>query len=135
MRMVDWRSDVVSSDLRDIARDSGRAGGGIEAGGCVPDRRQAVAHVLVPQVVEHDPIARTVGKLSVRLSRAGEVGIDLDAVADVRDEQERRPAMLRRKRLGVTLGLGLRSEERRVGTACGSTCRSRWATDHYKKKC
>src|SRR3546814_7358266 len=76
--------------VRDIARDSGRAGGGIEAGGCVPDRRQAVAHVLVPQVVEHDPIARTVGKLSVRLSRAGEVGIDLDAVADVRDEQERR---------------------------------------------
>src|SRR3546814_3400411 len=62
--------------------------------------------------VEHDPIARTVGKLSVRLSRAGEVGIDLDAVADVRDEQERRPAMLRRKRLGVTLGLGLRLHHR-----------------------
>src|SRR3546814_16918999 len=27
-----------------------------------------------------------------------------------------------------------RSEERRVGTECVSTCRSRWSPDHYKKK-
>src|SRR3546814_11863077 len=27
-----------------------------------------------------------------------------------------------------------RSEERRVGKECVSTCRSRWAPDHYKKK-
>src|SRR3546814_20174670 len=26
-----------------------------------------------------------------------------------------------------------RSEERRVGTKCGRTCRSRWAPNHYKK--
>src|SRR3546814_13231893 len=28
---------------------------------------------------------------------------------------------------------GQRSEERRVGKECVSTCRSRWAQDHYKK--
>src|SRR3546814_12756116 len=28
----------------------------------------------------------------------------------------------------------LRSEERRVGNACGRTCRSRWSPDHYKIK-
>src|SRR3546814_16877060 len=28
----------------------------------------------------------------------------------------------------------LRSEERRVGKECVSTCRSRWAPDHYKTK-
>src|SRR3546814_12352294 len=28
----------------------------------------------------------------------------------------------------------LRSEERRVGKECGSTCRSRWSTYHSKKK-
>src|SRR3546814_18139528 len=28
----------------------------------------------------------------------------------------------------------LRSEERRVGKECVSTCRSRWSTYHYKKK-
>src|SRR3546814_19682220 len=27
-----------------------------------------------------------------------------------------------------------RSEERRVGKECGSTCRSRWSQDHEKKK-
>src|SRR3546814_15047050 len=27
-----------------------------------------------------------------------------------------------------------RSEERRVGKACVSTCRSRWAPSHYKQK-
>src|SRR3546814_13871385 len=29
---------------------------------------------------------------------------------------------------------GLRSEERRVGKECVSTCRSRWSPYHYKKK-
>src|SRR3546814_15854184 len=29
---------------------------------------------------------------------------------------------------------GSRSEERRVGKACVSTCRSRWSPYHYKKK-
>src|SRR3546814_14072468 len=34
-----------------------------------------------------------------------------------------------------TLGVGLeRSEERRVGKECVSTCRSRWSPYHYKKK-
>src|SRR3546814_12553814 len=31
-------------------------------------------------------------------------------------------------------GFGLRSEERRVGKECVSTCRSRWSPYHYKKK-
>src|SRR6056297_3762567 len=30
--------------------------------------------------------------------------------------------------------IGNRSEERRVGKECVSTCRSRWSPDHYKKK-
>src|SRR3546814_12926146 len=30
--------------------------------------------------------------------------------------------------------LGIRSEERRVGTECVSTCRSRWSPYHEKKK-
>src|SRR3546814_14339030 len=28
-----------------------------------------------------------------------------------------------------------RSEERRVGKECGSTCRSRWSPDHQKQNC
>src|SRR3546814_16462109 len=30
--------------------------------------------------------------------------------------------------------MGYRSEERRVGKECVSTCRSRWSPSHYKKK-
>src|SRR3546814_15681208 len=35
---------------------------------------------------------------------------------------------------GAALDLGLRSEERRVGKECVSTCRSRWSPYHLKKK-
>src|SRR3546814_11756331 len=34
----------------------------------------------------------------------------------------------------IGLLMGLRSEERRVGKECVSTCRSRWSPYHYKKK-
>src|SRR3546814_16234729 len=34
----------------------------------------------------------------------------------------------------VYLISGFRSEERRVGKECVSTCRSRWSPSHYKKK-
>src|SRR3546814_14803663 len=35
---------------------------------------------------------------------------------------------------GNLLKLTIRSEERRVGKECASTCRSRWSPDHKKKK-
>src|SRR3546814_10894187 len=35
--------------------------------------------------------------------------------------------------LGYSEGQVKRSEERRVGKGCVSTCRSRWSPDHYKK--
>src|SRR3546814_18913016 len=34
----------------------------------------------------------------------------------------------------VLASIPLRSEERRVGKACVSTCRSRWSPDHSKNK-
>src|SRR3546814_14234239 len=34
----------------------------------------------------------------------------------------------------VAVAIEDRSEERRVGKECGSTCRTRWSPDHYKKK-
>src|SRR3546814_20961480 len=35
---------------------------------------------------------------------------------------------------GASFALGARSEERRVGKECVSTCRSRWSPYHVKKK-
>src|SRR3546814_19918154 len=37
-------------------------------------------------------------------------------------------------KLGLGLDVSFRSEERRVGKECVSTCRSRWSPDHYNKK-
>src|SRR3546814_20563854 len=39
-----------------------------------------------------------------------------------------------RPRRGMVTRFALRSAERRVGKECVSTCRSRWSTDHEKKK-
>src|SRR3546814_14705069 len=48
--------------------------------------------------------------------------------------RRRSPALARKTRNKECLGLTSRSEERRVGKECVSTCRSRWSPSHYKKK-
>src|SRR3546814_17707409 len=69
--------------------------------------------------------------------RLGHVGVDVGQVAEVRAFE-----LQYRRRIGsVDLGIGdeqfgaesLRSEERRVGKECVSTCRSRWSPYHYNK--
>src|SRR3546814_18135948 len=42
--------------------------------------------------------------------------------------------LLTAERTALTFLQFLRSEERRVGKECVSTCRSRWSRSHYKKK-
>src|SRR3546814_14613414 len=109
MRISDWSSDVCSSDLQ-MAEDTQVAGipiahpDGAGIGLAVADQR-----VIVIDAVE--PIARR-----GRVERAIPIG-------------DRGAAHPRRRRVGM----GLRSEERRVGKECVSTCRSRWSPYHYKK--
>src|SRR3546814_19606377 len=54
----------------------------------------------------------------------------------LRRELRQRPAEVLQLQRGDLVGLGgqHRSEERRVGTECVSTCRSRWSPHPYKKK-
>src|SRR3546814_17108426 len=42
--------------------------------------------------------------------------------------------MVHQHRLAAVSGFAVRSEERRVGQECGSSCRSRGSETHYKKK-
>src|SRR3546814_12584145 len=49
-----------------------------------------------------------------------------------RHTRDREPA--RRRRIWQGVARCRRSEERRVGKECVSTCRSRWSPSHYKKK-
>src|SRR3546814_15261510 len=49
-----------------------------------------------------------------------------------RPAQRRRAALRADRRIGPRTAV--RSDERRVGKECVSTCRSRWSPYHYKKK-
>src|SRR3546814_15246803 len=56
--------------------------------------------------------------------------------AEISTGQQGRDRKKRSKRIGEHMGVGrsqLRSEERRVGTECVSTCRSRWWPYHENK--
>src|SRR3546814_12916636 len=95
MRISDWSSDVCSSDLR-VAGDIGAKG-----------------------IVR----LRHVGVIALELDVA--VGVGVDRVADlgaVIIDRETEPARATRR---DDRAEGQRSEERRVGKECVSTCRSR----------
>src|SRR3546814_13443479 len=110
MRISDWSSDVCSSDL-------GRANGGPGgvAGGAEHDALQGgdqrlglygetlAGERLLPGV--------DIGRLRIA------VAVDTAGDGDVR----------RRRNAAGAAGAQARSEERRVGKECVSTCRSRWS--------
>src|SRR3546814_3352554 len=118
MRISDWSSDVCSSDLRFLQltveldpaarrRERGRDPGGGEPVG-------------PPAVVRREPLdAQQVGGLANVM------------FGDERGRGERRDMLAHQEIAAQTRPR--RSEERRVGKACVSTCRSRWSPYHYKK--
>src|SRR3546814_13139764 len=103
MRISDWSSDVCSSDLQDAwqLRD------GHQDVRCAPVRRP-----LRP------------GRLQAQQPAVVAVGEDVEeavgTAADVADA-------LAEAGQPLLLAPDLRSEERRVGKACVSPCRSRWS--------
>src|SRR3546814_13249767 len=105
MRISDWSSDVCSSDL-------GQAGG------------TGIAE-LVPD-----------GGLRTHVDAAGGVGGDEHLRLGFHLPADDQLLLVAAgERVGGHLDPGrARSEERRVGKECVSTCRSRWSPDHSKKK-
>src|SRR3546814_19524014 len=106
MRISDWSSDVCSSDLL-VAVQVGQHE--IQDDDVVivelPDLKAVFAHI--------GRVAHIALRAEHHLDALGSGGIVLD----------------KQNSHGVT-----RSEERRVGKECVSTCSSRWAPSHYKKK-
>src|SRR3546814_15641145 len=102
MRISDWSSDVCSSDLRIVLY--------------VVQKPEGISS-LPFLVAERRPIAADAGKTGLcgrELSGDADPGLDFTL--------RERPTDTRRQRS--------RSEERRVGKECVSTCRSRWSPYH-----
>src|SRR3546814_13991462 len=100
MRISDWSSDVCSSDL-----------------GPWIFGKKVMLPAGVVRDVDHDDEKIFVNRTKDQIKNATEFDDSL-----TRDEEYR-------GRLGSYYGPG-RSEERRVGKECVSTCRSRWSPYH-----
>src|SRR3546814_14542399 len=101
MRISDWSSDVCSSDLRYTVATLRH----------LPVAAPYIA--MMPQWDLLDFIART-----ARRYPAFDLRMSTEATAPAFDAS------------GRVSGVTLRSEERRVGKECVSTCRSRWSPYH-----
>jgi hypothetical protein len=105
-------------DLReafgDVARDPGRGLRRIERFRGEPDLAQPIANVADAEVFEINAKGLAVRELGVVLALSGKIRIDLDAVADVADQDEGRPAVRGRQRAGVFLRLPLGVEHQHV---------------------
>src|SRR3546814_20841017 len=106
MRISDWSSDVCSSDLW------GSIG----------------SHLAVPVAMRSDQTATVTSAMCGR-SRLGLIGecSDSESRSFLSDEELHAPRV--RCRPWAVLAND-RSEERRVGKECVSTCRSRWSPYH-----
>src|SRR3546814_16372377 len=108
MRISDWSSDVCSSDLRDYW---GRRGG------CLINRmmwarKSHIPFIMPSRVIGHPLLCQNALGLSPTQNAA------FWHLAPLNVESAE---------------LGIRSEERRVGKECVSTCRSRWSPYHSTK--
>src|SRR3546814_17397282 len=120
MRISDWSSDVCYSDL--LADETGNFLCSHQRVGLTPD---GGVSALLPRVIgERRASELILSAAKVDAAEAYRIGLASRLVAGDTLEDEGR---------ALTLRLA-RSEERRVGKACVSTCRHRWSPYNYKKK-
>src|SRR3546814_12209509 len=123
MRISDWSSDVCSSDLEAAAAVAAlvaAVAGLHDDGGTFIQRFDAHRQIADDVVAE----AQVALQLVHRRRRGVDAQHDVVALAVLLDAVGQ----------GAQTHVLGRSAERRVGTGCGSTCRSRRSTYNYKKK-
>src|SRR3546814_1196688 len=130
MRIKAWSSAVCSSDLLVIVETGHRAA--IKAEG--PGRQHEIgplqASVTESSGLRERSVAgEPVPGIRVVREQLGQVIEELQVMGDDRDDR-RRHGLVEIAGAERRLQPGLRSEERRVGKECVSTCRSRWSPYH-----
>src|SRR3546814_13251101 len=106
MRISDWSSDVCSSDLNGFNEISSNADPALNFAATYNGRQQS------------NPAAQFGFRISAKLAVAGAINSSIDS------SELMTGSMLRSSGLAT---FGSRSEERRVGKECVSTCSSRWS--------
>src|SRR3546814_15086073 len=137
MRISDWSSDVCSSDLGDYCgnADDPPAFAYLEIGGIEPEIRPFAGERAFQKGM--DALVNVLAKLGDGgLGDAGHAH-GLDEFIDPPGADPADPRFLdhRNQRFldhlaGLKEARKIRSEERRVGKECVSTCRSRWSPYH-----
>ena len=82
----------LGQPFRHLARGLGRDLGRIEFVRIEPNQAKTFANFFLPKLFEINAKTLPVGKLRVVFSLAGEVGINLEAMANVANDEEWRPA-------------------------------------------
>src|SRR3546814_20987651 len=116
MRISDWSLDVCSSDLSESARPGG--GPPCPCRGC--DRRSFLHAPGLDFTDDRARQARLVGRDELVAHRVADGVEEAAAALGVPPALEMEPPR-------IAADEEMRSEERRVGKACVSTCRSRWS--------
>ena len=108
------RSRERGEFVRDFARDLRADASRVERLRVEPELAQALADRLAVQVGQRDAVRARVGERRVGGAAAAELGVELDHVADIDDDEKRRPPFRSRQRAGVALGLRAGAQERVV---------------------
>src|SRR3546814_12936992 len=107
MRISDWSSDVCSSDL---------------------ETKKALRDYVLQE--DKPPNSLIIGMQREMLEKVGaDQNFGVQSLNDIRTTYPDDSALMIKM-----YHFTVRSEERRVGKECVSTCRSRWSTYHYKKQ-
>ena len=91
--------------VRDFARDLGGDARRIERLRVEPELAQARADRLAVHVGQRDAVRVRVGERRVGGAAAAELGVQLDHMIDIADQEEWRPAFGSRQRSGIGFGL------------------------------
>src|SRR3546814_15538357 len=115
MRISDWSSDVCSSDLAQLARAVIHVEIGLEI---------VIAGLGRDRIAVGPAVIEKVAVFALRRAGArGEIFVDIGQRAE-------QPLLFSTPQDEADRSFRQRSEERRVGKECVSTCRSRWSPYH-----
>ena len=117
------RSGEQSQALCDLAGDAGASEGRVERLRVGPRAAEGLAHVDVAESGEQDTVTLRIRERDVSAAGAGELGVELDAVPDIDDNEQRRAAFAR----GQSAGILCSACPRALSMASSHAALPRWA--------